>query len=243
VCRFERLLLIAQKLITYRVMDETIRNLRYLPIRNLELYESEIKSLSDIATFPLSRLCLDCEHISDSDLSHLSLMPLKHIKLSNIQISGSGFVHFKAMPLQHLDLSCSYSITDAGLAHLQHLQLQYLDLSFCQLITDVGVSYVSSMPLTHLYLRNCRFVTDASLARLASQKLEELALAGCDITNDGLLHLASMPLVLLDIYLCPRVTEVGVTYIKQAHPSFKGDPNPNYPWLYRFLCSSKYRKK
>lgn len=152
-------------------------------LKELSLYDSEIdddglahlSKMTKLETLGLA----NCE-ITDAGLVHLAdLVAVKSLDLDNTGITGSGFEHLKGWTnLERLELVGS-AATGEGLDLLPSLKILVLGTSFGD---------VSEMQ-----------IDDDALAKLAgATSLVELDLTRLDVGDEGLEHLAALPLTTLN---------------------------------------------
>jgi Leucine Rich repeat len=118
-----------------------------------------------------------------------------------------------------------------GLRHLRRLTL-----SNCERVTTEGFRAIAGLPkMEELGMRNCPAMTDANLKELAApRRLTLLSVSMTEkVTDAGLQSLTTLPLRLLSIRGCERVTPDGVAAFARAKPrchlTIEPDRKPNRP--------------
>lgn len=180
----------------------TLRALRGLPLRNLNLADLNCFSNDDLAElkgFRLEGLDLGLNDVTVEGLAHLAGLPLKRLGLAFVgPLPGSALqlIADLGLPLEDLDLSGA-EFEDADLAGLRWLPLKTLRLHETPWLTDAGVLQLGGLPLRNLTIGagpGESRITDACLPVLTNLPLEELWLPNCTgISAKGWAELAALP--------------------------------------------------
>ena len=157
------------------------------------------KELTVISAANLVQFALDCPQLQELKIeSHTSLVDddlqplnaktgLKSLGFGGcVMISGAAFPHLRSLQgLVNLDLWGCSAINEERLIHLQAFQkLRSLNLSLQFNISDEGLAHLKTLTA-----------------------LQTLNLGGCTkVTNQGIGHLTKLPLKVLNIASCMRIT-------------------------------------
>jgi hypothetical protein len=133
-------------------------------------------------------------------------------------LSSASLLHLNGLPLKTLDLSGPGSINSEDLRALRSLPLTSLTLSE---LCDVGLEAIAPLRLLELCVESytCKLdraalITDDGLAHLADMPLRRLELTGSDqITAAGLRHLRGLPLEELLVLYCPGLGDEAFAHL------------------------------
>jgi hypothetical protein len=187
-------------------------SLETLNLRNSRLNDAGMDAVGSLPNLQELDISL-CKAISDKCLSALfRLSKLKSLQLvCNSQLTDDGLKGLNTLTvLEFVDLGCVYTVGVATVSALAQIKtLKHLSLSRCRSVTDTGAKQLSACTqLTHLDLAESRCITDATLAELGRlQNLHSLNLTQCSITDHGITLLATVPLKMLSLDGCYRLTD------------------------------------
>jgi len=206
------------------------------PLRILELMESlDAQHAKLLNRFPLHTLRCDATVVqqlgnvfqsltslsffgatTDADVALLRGCQLQSLSFlwGHAAISDAACHVMASLPLSHLELDSAAAITDAGFAGLKRLKLAALRVYNARLLTAAGFAFISAMPLLSLALLHFR-AGDAALVHLADQKqLVTFHLKWSNgITGSGLVHLANLPVVVLNLEGCKDLDSSSLEHL------------------------------
>jgi internalin A len=214
--------------------DAGAREVRELPeLEVLQLANNRItdKGLEGMTQLPkLQGLGLGGNPVTGVGLKHKEMPNLRELGLGGCPLSDAGLrVIAGHKNLETLSLSDT-ALTDEELKHLTSLKaLTELDLNNDP-VTDAGIKELAALPLRSLHLEGTRVsgagfrdftslrslalsrsaMTDDGLKDLAGNKeLDTLDLRGTRVTDEGMKHVAALPVRRLDLH-GTKVTAKGL---------------------------------
>ena len=202
--------------------ESVLQAIRGLPLEKLSLHSAFIceDDLEVLEGMPLADLDLKCLRQVIERLDVLHEFPLKRLGLSDVQgVCASTLSDLRGLQLESLDLSLN-DITSKALKQLAGLPLKRLDLSYCQGIDGKVLRKLVELglPLEQLEISGLN-LRDADLACLRDLPLQRLGLLDSPwLTDDGVAHLAGMPLRDLTLGADPgesRITSAVVPVLEQ----------------------------
>ena len=204
-----------------QVTDRDLADLRQIP--GLQQVNLTKTGISDAGMFHISKLesvevlLLGGADVSDEGIELLGqLSNLKQLNLTMTGVSDRSMSILKQMTqLEFLWLEGT-DVSDDGVGSIAEIKsLQLLDL--CRsTITDTGLAHLGSLPdLEELNLSGCQELTSAGLVGLSgSQKLEWLGLDSTCIDDEGIRHVADLPLQVLSLNWTD-VTDAAFVHLEQ----------------------------
>lgn len=226
--------------------DDLARLVGLRSLQNVFLVDAPITDagLAHLGKIPtLQFLQLDGTRVTDAGLKHLAgLRDLKSLQLHRTAVTGSGLKDMPAVPLELLvvggggaptddvaevisqfqtlrDLSLGSAVlTDAGLAHLGRLKKLWSLMVGGSRVTDRGLDALRGLTNLSILSVADTQVTDAGLAKLVDMKLPLTAVfvANTGMTDDGLKHLARLPLLEQLHAEKTKVTDAGLAHLAAA---------------------------
>lgn len=144
-----------------------------------------------------------------SNFAHLEILCLSNSKFETFEcIDFKKLKNLKALVLENC------KITDAGLKTLSEAKVSILILNDCQNIKGSGLKYIAQNNLQYLRLNHVP-LNSGSLKHLSNTKLIELFIGGCkNLTDDDLLSIHKLPLVVLVIYNNQHFTDLGFSLLR-----------------------------
>ncbi|MBO0698461.1 MAG: DUF1080 domain-containing protein, partial [Zavarzinella sp.] len=223
-----------------------LRSLQNVLLVDAPITDAGLAHLGKIPT--LQFLQLDGTRVTDAGLKHLAgLRDLKSLQLHRTAVTGSGLKDMPAAPLELLvvggggaptddvaevisqfqtlrDLSLGSAVlTDAGLAHLGRLKKLWSLMVGGSRVTDRGLDALRGLTNLSILSVADTQVTDAGLVKLVDMKLPLTAVfvANTGMTDDGLKHLARLPLLEQLHAEKTKVTDAGLAHLAAA-PKLRG---------------------
>jgi len=219
-----------------RADEEISATRRYLLTGTTSPPSSALDCLLELAgaTHRATSLRLGSTTVSDAQLAALAELPgLRELDLGGTAITETGLLALAGVPdLEVLELSNCRHLSAAGLARVGQLRnLRELTLANTD-VDDVALQALAPLALRRLDLTHARRITPAGWAALDVSRLERLDLYGVAapdallvrlgeaarlvklvvqaLGDEGLVVLASAPLVELNVSDAARVTEHGL---------------------------------
>ena len=157
----------------------------------------------------------ECEQVTNAGLHRLpkDLQILQCVALLGIT---QDCVRQLPCSISNLQFSnCPY-ISDVTMRDLVKLPLSTLKLVNVRLY-DSGMEAIADVPLKQLALIECKRITDAGMGYVP-KSIEELELQNCpQLTDQCLENFLPLPLRILDIWDCEKITSEAVLRFKDAH--------------------------
>jgi serine/threonine-protein kinase len=217
------------------------RQRKELIVEDTTIADKDLSALKGARS--VETLCLSgCENVKDSGLENAWHLPLKSLNIKDTGISNAAFKGISAhFPNLETLIVQQTAIDDTGVNFLTTLKhLSVVDLRFTRITskalrtiskigslqslfldgTTVSLSELGQSELRRLSAKGLHLNESDLNSILKHKKLGQLALSRTNLSDAGLMRLASLKsLQILEILNCPNITASGIAKFRKAHPN------------------------